>query len=245
MLKGATVKTVTKFFQALYEQRKLDGLLNHQEVERLKRRLLRKASEDVLCKVCDAADDRRTYRAKREIARRNDQRRYDGDRNRDRRRYINDARNDNGRCSSRGTSKQPCDERRSEREKNCVCNNQPFDRKSASAGQAKGNGGTPCALHSYPDRPAKHAWADCSENPANQKKPVKKELAYYAHDNRRPASDGSSDNKYCFHKGAKLKSPMRKKRRTIAMSDESDDDGNDGSNKTGKFKDPLDLSDSN
>ena len=82
-LKDATVETITKFFQALYEQRKLDGLLNHQEVERLKRRLLRKASEDVCRKVRDAADDRRTYRAKREIARRDDRRRYDADRNQD------------------------------------------------------------------------------------------------------------------------------------------------------------------
>ena len=48
-----------------------------------------------------------------------------------------------------------------------------------------------------------------------------------------------------FCKQAKLKPPTRKKRRTIAMLDESDDDGKDGSNKTGKFKDPLDLSDSN
>jgi len=71
-LKGATVETVTKFFQALYEQRKLDGSLDRQEVEHLKRRLLRKASEDVRRKVRDAADDRRTYRAKREIARRDD-----------------------------------------------------------------------------------------------------------------------------------------------------------------------------
>ena len=71
-LKGATVETVTKFFQALYEQRKLDGSLDRQEVERLKRRLLRKASEDVRRKVHDAADDRCTYRAKREIARRGD-----------------------------------------------------------------------------------------------------------------------------------------------------------------------------
>jgi len=279
-LKGATVDTVTKFFQALYEQRKLDGLFDHQEVERLKRRLLRKASEDVLCKVRNAADDRRTYRAKREIARRDDRRRYDGDRNRDRRRYINNDHDDNGRRSSRGTSKRPHDERCSERKKNRDRNNQPFDRKSASAGRAKSNGGTPCALHSYPDRPAKHAWVDCLENLANQKKPVKKELAYYAHDNRRPARDGPSDDDYrtdaasesedssrrsvssrrsgdsydddnyavsitpTSPKRAKLKSPARKKRHTIAMSDESDDDGNDGSTKTGKSKDPLDLSDS-
>jgi len=230
--------------------------------------------------VHDAADDRRTYRAKREIAHRDDRRRYNGDRNRDRRRYIDDNRDDNGRRSSRGTSKRPRDERRSEREKNRDRNNQPFDRKSASAGRAKSNGGTPCTLHSYPDHPAKHAWADCSENPANQKKPVKKELAYYAHDNRRPASDGPSNDDYrtdaasksedssrrsvssrCSGdsyaddnyavsitptscKWAKLKSPARKKRRTIAMSNESNDDGNDGSTKTGKSKDPLDLLDS-
>ena len=39
---------------------------------------------------------------------------------------------------------------------------------------------------------------------------------------------------------------MKKRtRRTIAMSDESGDDDNNGSNKTGKLKDPLDLSGSN
>ena len=123
-------------------------------------------------------------------------------------------------------------------------------------------------------------WANCSENPANQKKLVKKELAYYTHDNHLPASNGPSNDEYRTDaaseskdssqrvvlsrrsgdsyaddnyavsitptscKRAKLKSPARKKRRTIAMSDESDDDGNDGSTKTGKSKDPLDLSDS-
>ena len=84
-LKGATVETVTKFFQALYEQRKLDGSLDRQEVECLKRRLLPKALEDLRPKVRDAADDRRTYRTKHEIARRDDRQRYDGDRNRDHR----------------------------------------------------------------------------------------------------------------------------------------------------------------
>ena len=49
-------------------------------------------------------------------------------------------------------------------------------------------------MHSYPDHPAKHAWADCSENPANQKKPVKKEQVYYAHDYCCPASDGPSND---------------------------------------------------
>ena len=103
---------------------------------------------------------------------------------------------------------------------------------------------------------------------------------YYAHDNRHPASDGSSDDDYrknvasaskdsshrsvsscrsgnsyandnyavsitpTSRKLAKLKPPARKKRHTIAMSEGSDDDDNDKSNKPGKFKDPLNLSDS-
>ena len=30
--------------------------------------------------------------------------------------------------------------------------------------------GSPCEMHSYSGRPAKHEWAECSESPANQKK---------------------------------------------------------------------------
>jgi hypothetical protein len=136
-------------------------------------------------------------------------------------------------------------------------------------------------LHSFPDRLAKHAWAECSENPANQKKPAKREQAYHAHDTRRPASDGPSNDNYHTDaasksedssrhsvssrrsgnsyaddnyavsitssscKRAKLNPPARKEKCTIAMMDESGDDDNDRSNKTGKLKDPLDLLDSN
>ena len=63
-LKDATVETITKFFQALYEQKKLGSSLDHQEIKRLKKCLLRKASEDLRCKVCDATDNNRTYCAK-------------------------------------------------------------------------------------------------------------------------------------------------------------------------------------
>jgi hypothetical protein len=53
--------------------------------------------------------------------------------------------------------------------------------------------GTPCKMHSYPGCPAKHEWAECSENPANQKKPgAKRTEAYYAHNERCPASDAAS-----------------------------------------------------
>ena len=52
---------------------------------------------------------------------------------------------------------------------------------------------TPCKTHSYPGCPAKHEWARCSENPANQKKPAAKRAeAYYVHDERCPASDAVS-----------------------------------------------------
>ena len=53
-------------------------------------------------------------------------------------------------------------------------------------------------MHSSPGRPAKHSWAECSENPANQKKPAaKRPKAYYAHDERCPASDAASLSNHC------------------------------------------------
>ena len=117
-LKDATVDTVTAFFQALYEQKKLDGSLDRQEVERLKRRLLRKASDDIRRKVRDATDSRRTYRARREMARRDDRRRYDDDRDRDRgRRGHDDDRDYEHRRLSRGTSKRDRDDRHSDKKK--------------------------------------------------------------------------------------------------------------------------------
>ena len=52
-------------------------------------------------------------------------------------------------------------------------------------------------MHSYSGRPAKHEWAECSESPANQKKPAAKRAeAYYAHDKRHPASDAASLSKH-------------------------------------------------
>jgi hypothetical protein len=48
-------------------------------------------------------------------------------------------------------------------------------------------------MHSSPGRPARHSWAECLENPANQKKPsAKRPEAYYAHNERRPASNAVS-----------------------------------------------------
>ena len=63
------------------------------------------------------------------------------------------------------------------------------------AGREKDGKGkaTPCKMHSYLGRPAKHSWAECSENLANQKKPTAKRAeAYYAHDMHCPASNATS-----------------------------------------------------
>ena len=60
-----------------------------------------------------------------------------------------------------------------------------------------------------------------------------------------PTTITPSASPFSSRKRAKLNPPTRKEKRTIAMTDESGDDGKDRSNKTGKLKDPLDLSDSN
>ena len=283
-LKDATFESVTDFFQVLYEQKKGDGLLERQEVEQLRKRLLRKATEGVRRKIRGDANDRRVHRAQCELVRRDERRRYDVECGRDRRRHDDD-RDNNNRRPSHGHSRGDRDERRSDRERDRRGrNNQPISRRSASAGRMKGKSGAPpCMLHSWQDRLAKHTWAECSENPANQKKPPKREQAYYAHDARRPASNGPSDDEYrtevaseddessqCWkasrrsylsrgsvdddnyavnlvmpQKRVKLNPPARKKREHIAASDESGGNGITGSNKKGKSKDPLYLSDSN
>ena len=61
-------------------------------------------------------------------------------------------------------------------------------RKNNGKGKA-----TKCEMHSYLGRPGKRSWAECSENPANQKKPAAKRAeAYYAHNKRCPASNATS-----------------------------------------------------
>jgi hypothetical protein len=48
-------------------------------------------------------------------------------------------------------------------------------------------------MHSYSGCLTKHEWVECSESPANQKKPaVKRAEAYYAPDKRHHASDTAS-----------------------------------------------------
>ncbi len=48
-------------------------------------------------------------------------------------------------------------------------NNHP---KKLGYEKPKSNSKVLCPIHSFPDKPAKHSSADCSKNPANQKKPA-------------------------------------------------------------------------
>jgi hypothetical protein len=67
----------------------------------------------------------------------------------------------------------------------------------------------------------------------------------------RRSNDSYADDNYAVsitptrRRRDKLNPPARKKKRTIHMLDESEDNSNNRSNKTSKSKDPLHLSDSN
>jgi hypothetical protein len=62
-LKGATIKMVISFFQEMFKQKKLDSMLEHQELERIKGHALQEALDAVCHKICDALDAHCTHRA--------------------------------------------------------------------------------------------------------------------------------------------------------------------------------------
>ncbi len=199
MLDDEKIESVTTFFQALFEQRKLDGTIERQEAERICKRLLQEASEKLCGHICDVADGRRSQRARRELALCNDQRRYvDEQGDRSSHRCILDNCDHDDRRPSYGALKRYRGDlpvRNGYRPRD----NQPREQKSSAGREKDGKGKfTPCKMHSSPGRPAKHGWAECWENPANQKKPVaKRPKAYYAHNERRPASNAASLSNHC------------------------------------------------
>ena len=153
-------------------------MIEHQEADRSRKCLLWEASEKLRGQLREASDGRRSQRAKREIALRDDRRHYivdRGDRSHGRRR-IDDDRGGEDRRSKRYRSERPA------RDGYCPRDNQPRERKSSAGRKKDGKGkGSPCEMHSYSGRPAKHEWAECSESPANQKKlAAKRAEAYYA-----------------------------------------------------------------
>ncbi len=193
MLDDETIESVTTFFQALFKQKKLDRTIEQREVNQL-RKCLREASEKLRGHIRKVSDGWRSQRARREISLRDNRRRYINQRgDRSHRCCIHDNRDGDDRRPSYGASKRYRGDRPA-RDGYCPRDNQPRERKSLAGRKKDGRGkSTPCKMHSYPGCPAKHGWAECSENPANQKKPAAKRAeAYYAHNKHRPASNAGS-----------------------------------------------------
>ena len=137
------------------------------ELKRIKKQAQLKLKNKLCNKICACEDKRRSYRAKREIALRDTQRHPYNDRE-EQRWYID--RNCNHDCAYNNkhqTAKRPrfeCPGYCNRKEDHC--NNQP---KKLGHERPKSNGKVLCPIHSFPDTP-EHSWADCSDNPANQRK---------------------------------------------------------------------------
>jgi hypothetical protein len=74
-LKTKTFESVTKFFKAQFNMNKNDGMLEHMELERIKKHAHLKLKNKLCNWIRVRKDERHTYRAKRKIASCNAQRR--------------------------------------------------------------------------------------------------------------------------------------------------------------------------
>jgi hypothetical protein len=163
-----TFKLVTEFFEAHFTTNKNNGTLERMELERIKKQVQLKLKNELCNKICACEDERRPYRAKRKIASCNTQHRpYNNCK--ERRWYIDrDCDYDCAYYNKHQAAKCPCVKHPSYHDrKDDHCNNQP---KKLDYEKPKSNSKIPCPIHSFPDKPVKHSWADCSKNPANQQK---------------------------------------------------------------------------
>ena len=67
-LDDETIESVTTFFQALIEQKKLNGTIERQEADQIRKRLLWEASEKLCGRIRNIFDGQRSQRARRKIA---------------------------------------------------------------------------------------------------------------------------------------------------------------------------------
>lgn len=143
-LDDETLDSLTDYFQAIWEQRRADGTLTRQEQQRDSNRASRSSADDRR-RDSDRRrnDSRSTSRSSRE--RRDNRQDY---RDRDRPRDRKSDTSYRGRESS---------------------NNSRSREASAASSKPKALNGRPCPEHSRDGQPARHTWAECSRNPANQK----------------------------------------------------------------------------
>jgi hypothetical protein len=168
-------------------------------LERIKKCAHLKLKNKLCNKICACKDEGRTYQVKRKFASRN-ARRHPYNNCKKQCWYINrDCDRDRAYDNSRQAAKCPCIKRPSyHNRKEDRCNNQP---KKLGYEKPKSNSKVPCLIHSFPDKPAKHLWADCLENPANQKKPAPQSVvdAHHAAINNCNLSDDDRSPMELYH----------------------------------------------
>ena len=142
VLENETLETLTAYFQAIHDQRVLDGTLKQQLKQPAK------ASDERRDRHKDRGSDNR-----RPTSRRPD---YQRDRHHDRDR-------DRGRGRDRHRDHRNCRDYDSHRSRDKV-----KDRSRSSSTKPKPIA-DPCPKHSSDGNPARHTWAECSLNPANSK----------------------------------------------------------------------------
>ncbi len=160
-----TFESVTKFFEAQFTTNKNNGMLECMELEHIKKRAHLKLKSELCNKICAHEDNCHTYRVKRKIASRC--RPYN---NREEQCwYIDrDCNLDHAYDNERRGAKHPrikhpghCDSLDNH------CDNQP---NNLDYEKPKSNSNVLHPIHSFLDKLAKHSWADCFKNLANQRK---------------------------------------------------------------------------
>ncbi len=153
-LANETIESLTEYFQALFAQKKSDGTLEKQEMDRLRNRVRKRVAEDLRHKIRASQSSRKPYAARCEEYR---------CRARDNRRSHYDRRNERD-CTSRATSSRGHNDDGGRRGPSHARSRKP------SGSSSKRDGGEPCSFHSPPGAlPARHTWEQCSENPWNSK----------------------------------------------------------------------------
>jgi hypothetical protein len=188
-----TFKLVTEFFEAQFTTNKNNGMLECMELEHIKKRAQLKLKKELCNKIRAHEDERCTYQARGEIAFWDTRRRPYND-CKERCQCIDcNCNRDHADSKERQAVKRPRIKHSGyHNRKDYHHDNQP---EKLGYEKPKSNSKVLCPIHSFPDKLAKHSWAKCSKNPANQRKPAP-QLVVNAHhtaiDNRYLSNDDHS-----------------------------------------------------
>jgi hypothetical protein len=136
------------------------------ELKRIEKRAQPKLKNELRNKICACEDKRHSYRVKCEIASHDTQ--HCPYNNRKEQRWYIDRDRDHAYNHKRQAAKHPRVKRPGYRDRKD--DHRGNQTKKLGHERPKSNGKVPCPIHSFPDKPVKHSWADCSKNPSNQRK---------------------------------------------------------------------------